>query len=201
MMKFGRNTKILSMTIMAAGLLGIQGCATVSEDTCQSGNWEAVGFKDGANGKSADRLAKIAETCTKHGVSVDNQSYLDGYEQGLTKYCTYERGYERGESGSKFNVVCSGDLAEEYGPGYEEGRKRYVIVQKYEELVQRYEYSRQRLYDYRRRLQNPDLSERDRDRLRYEIRRLERNVDELRYQIKEFQRRYNIRRSDRNIGY
>jgi len=201
MMKFGRHTKILSMVIVAAGLLGLQGCASVSEDTCQAGNWEAVGFKDGANGKSGDRLAKIAETCTKHGVSVDNQSYLEGYEQGLTKYCTYERGYDRGESGSKFNTVCSGDLAEEYAPGYEEGRKKYAILQKYEELVQRYEYSRQRLYDYRQRLQSPNLSDRDRDRLRREIYRLERQTDELRYSIKEFQRRYNVRRSNRNLGY
>lgn len=204
MMNIKQRSKTLSIAALTAAILSLSACATVSEETCEAGNWEAVGFKDGANGKSADRLADIAKACTKHGASVDNQSYLEGYEKGLPKYCTYERGFERGESGSKFNAVCSGDLAEEYGPGYEEGRQQYAINQKYAELVQRYEYKTERLYEYRQRLQSPNLSDRDRDRLRREIRRLEREVDNLRYNIKEFRRRYNVRRdprSSRSIGY
>lgn len=187
------------MALLSVGALSLTACSTVSEETCEAGNWEAEGFKDGAAGKDIDRLTKIADACTKHGISVDNQAYLEGYEAGLPKYCTYQRGYERGESGSSYNQVCTGELAEEYAPGYEEGRKKYQIYRQYEEMVERYNYKRSRLYEYRRQLQNPDLTDRQKDRIRYNIRQLERDIDNLRYRIRQFERQYQLRRS--SIGY
>ena len=190
-----RITKILSLSLLTAGAISLSGCKTVSEDTCLAGNWEAVGFKDGANGKSSNRLSKIAEACTKYGTSVDNQSYIAGYEAGLPKYCTFQRGFERGESGSSYNQVCSGELSAEYAPGYEEGRIRYQIYQRHEQLVDRYQDHASALYNVRERLRNAELTDSDRKRLRYKERRLENEIDELRYDIREFERRYDLPRT------
>jgi len=87
---------------MTGTLLALAGCSSiVSQETCEIGNWEAQGYTDGSNGKSPDRLSKIVEACSEYGLSVNNQAYYKGYEAGLPKYCTYERGYSRGESGRR----------------------------------------------------------------------------------------------------
>lgn len=190
-----RTLKIFATGLMAASALALSACSSVvSEEVCEVGNWESQGFEDGSKGRSPDRLNKIVKACTEYGLSVDNQSWLKGYEAGLPRYCTYERGYERGESGSSYNQVCGGELAEEYGPGYEEGRQRYAIYQKYEELVERYEYKRSILTERRRRLQDPDLTDRQRRDLQRNIRRLEYDIDNLRYNIQQFARRHNLNR-------
>jgi len=194
-----RNIKLFAVAALAASTLAMSACSSVvSEEACEAGNWESIGFKDGSNGKSADRLSKIVESCTEYGLSVDNQAWLKGYEAGLPRYCTYERGYERGESGSSYNQVCGGELAEAYAPGYDEGRQRYAVYRKYEELVDRYEYKRERLYDTRQRLQDPDLTDRQKDRLRRNIRRLEYELDNLRYNVQQFARRKNTTRRSTN---
>ncbi len=190
-----RIFKTLSLTLLAATALSVSGCKTVSEDTCLAGNWEAVGFKDGTKGKSANRLSKIAEACTKFGTSVDNQAYLAGYDAGLPKYCTFQRGFERGEGGSSYNQICSGELAAEYAPGYEEGRVRYEIYQGHEQLVGRYEEHASALYHVRERLRNDELSDSERKRLRYKERRLENEIDDIRYDIRDFERRFDLPRT------
>lgn len=199
-----RKIKLMSIGLMAASALALSACSSVvSEEVCQVGNWEAQGFEDGSKGRSPDRLNKIVEACTEYGLSVDNQSWLKGYEAGLPRYCTYERGFERGESGSSYNQVCGGELAQEYGPGYEEGRQRYEVYQQYEQLVERYEYKRSRLYELRRQLQEPEISDRRRDNLRRSIRRLEYEIDNMRYNIRQFERRHRLNRryQDQDYGY
>lgn len=181
---------------MTGTLLALAGCSSiVSQETCEIGNWEAQGYTDGSNGKSPDRLSKIVEACSEYGLSVNNQAYYKGYEAGLPKYCTYERGYSRGESGSSYNQVCSGELAETYAPGFEEGREIYRIYAQYEKLVDRYEYSLSELFDLRARLQDADLTDQQRDRIRRNIFNLERDIDDFRYNIRQFERHNNIPRS------
>jgi len=191
-----RILKLVSGGLLAASAISLSACSSVvSEEACQVGNWEAQGFEDGSKGRSADQLNKIVEACTEYGFSVDNQAWLKGYEAGLPRYCTYERGYERGESGSSFNQVCGGELAEEYGPGYEEGRQRYAILRQYAQLTEDYQYKRERLEHYRRELRKPDISDRVRRTLQRNIRNLEYRIDEARYNLRQFERRHNLRRS------
>jgi len=195
-MKNRRTYRILATSLLAVSALAFSGCSTVSEETCAAGNWEAEGFTDGSSGRSVDRLTKVIEGCQKHGFSVDDQAYMAGYERGLPNYCTFRRGVERGQSGSSYNQVCSGELAIEYGPGFEEGRRKYNIYKQHEDMVERYEYKRSRLYELRQRLQDVELTDRQRDSTRRSIRRLEYEIDELRYRIREFRRRHNVRGSD-----
>ncbi len=191
-----KRTKIFTLGLMAFTTMSLSACSsTVSEEACQVGNWEAQGFEDGSKGRTPDQLNKIVDACTKYGFSVDNQAWLKGYEAGLPRYCTYERGYERGESGTAYNQVCGGELAEGYSQGYDKGVQRYRILRQYAQLVDDYQYKRQRLEQYRQQLRKPDLSDRVRRTIERNIRGLEYKVDDARYRIREFERRYNIGRS------
>lgn len=195
-MTYRRKKKLLMFTSLAAALIGLSACSTISEDTCMAGNWEAVGYKDGANGKASSRLEKVAEKCTKYGASVDNRAYWAGYDRGVVSYCTFQRGFERGENGGAYNQVCAGELSAEYAPGYEEGRARYAIKREHKQLVDRYYDKAEALHHVRARLNDRtlNLTDKERDRLRYKARRLEREMDDARYRVRQFERRYDLPR-------
>ena len=115
----------LTATLISSG--GLSGCASISEEKCQAGNWQELGYRDGSNGVKRGKASKIADTCAKYGIDMNFDAYLAGFNQGLPSYCTYERGFALGENGSSYNQICSGELAADFAPGYDEGRAVYEI--------------------------------------------------------------------------
>lgn len=172
------------------------GCETISEEDCQIGAWGEYGYKDGLNGRSSARIAKYAEKCGKVEIKPDKTAYLEGYDQGVRKYCTYERGYERGERGESYNQVCSGDLAVDFAPGYDAGRVVYEIYQEHKSLVSRYDDRIEALNEVERRLREEEMDDKERKRLKKKARRLDGEADDLRIDIRAFERIHNLPRQD-----
>lgn len=143
---------ILNAVILSGVVIGLTGCASISEDECISGNWSDIGYKDGVNGKSRGKLADYAKTCIKYGVEPNRDVYLTAFENGLVKYCTFEQGLKLGEDGSSYNQVCSGDLANGFSQGYDEGRVVYEINREHKRLISDYEETLEDLVDVRGRL-------------------------------------------------
>lgn len=185
----------LSVVILALTAFSLSACSSISEETCVGGNWETIGFEDGAKGKKASKTDKYAKRCAKYDAVVDLDSYMTGYEAGLPRYCTFENGYERGLDGSSYNSVCGGELAADYAPGYEEGRMVYRIYQEHNAMLSNYDRYGSALYDVRRRLREDELSDDERKRLNNKARRLKRDMYSLNRDIREFERRYDLPRS------
>ncbi len=97
--------KTLSMCVIFTLL---SGCATLSKEECMTGNWEAIGYGDGAAGRSAQRISEHNKACAKVGVAPDYQAWRKGREQGLTQYCTANNAYQMGLRGQPLNAVCVG---------------------------------------------------------------------------------------------
>lgn len=190
----------MKTSIYIAGLailaLGVTGCETISENDCLTGAWADYGYEDGLNGRSSDRVADYAKRCGEFGVRPDSQAYLASYERGIEKYCTYERGYERGENGDSYNQACSGPLAVDFAPGYDEGRAVYEIYREHKSLVADYEETLDALEEIRRKLREDDLADGDRKRLIKKERRLEGRADDKRIDIRAFERLHDLRRHD-----
>lgn len=87
-------------------LVVLAGCATLSEDECQRGDWYTIGLTDGDKGRLTSYLSRHAEACAKHGIGVDQAAWLEGREVGLQSYCRPERAYSLGRRGTKLNPVC-----------------------------------------------------------------------------------------------
>lgn len=87
-------------------LLLLASCASLSEETCRAGDWEAIGFRDGAAGRSEAYVANHAEACAGVGVRPDLARWAAGRAQGLRLYCTPENAYRTGARGSRLNPVC-----------------------------------------------------------------------------------------------
>ena len=99
-------------------------CASMNEEECKNGNWNAIGIKDGINGSALNQYKKHEEACSKYGVSVDLAEYKNGRNEGLQTYCTPENGYEIGSNGKKYYNVCSN---QKFNKNYKLGRKVYEL--------------------------------------------------------------------------
>jgi hypothetical protein len=97
-------------------LIGIMlsGCAAMSEEECVYSDWAAVGYEDGADGRSSDRFGDYRRACADHSITPDFQAWQAGREQGLIEYCQPSRGFQVGESGGSYSGVCSSNLEPEF---------------------------------------------------------------------------------------
>ncbi len=100
-------------------------CETISEEQCFATNWADKGYSDGAKGAERSTLGDYIDSCSKFGADVDRARYLQGYESGLTAYCTYDKGFSRAERGNSYSSACAGPLAAEFRRGYEDGARSY----------------------------------------------------------------------------
>lgn len=121
------------MNIRLAGLLailavfGLSGCATMSADECTMSDWHTIGFEDGAQGHTAERLGSHRKACAKHGVAPDFEEYQAGRKQGLRQFCQPSRGFSLGANGGKYNGVCPADLEIEFIDAYNSGHQLYSL--------------------------------------------------------------------------
>jgi len=184
--------RTLVLTTIILGTVGLTSCATISEDECIAGSWQEIGFRDGENGKSRSKLADYAETCIKYNVTPDRLSYFQGFEQGLLRYCSYDKGFNTGEYGNSANEECRSVPDNGYFAGYEEGRIIYDINREHKSLIAEYDRTIERLVETKRRLEEEDLDAEGRKKLRKRLLRLQDQREDNRIDIRAFERIHNL---------
>ena len=117
----------LGAALAMLAVLGLSGCATLSEEECLTADWHAIGYEDGLNGQPANRIGKHREACADHGVGVDLAAYNAGRAEGLKTYCQPHNGYRLGLRGASYKGVCPADMADEFVYAYNYGRQIYDV--------------------------------------------------------------------------
>ena len=112
---------------VSAGLLALVGCGGMSANECELADWRAVGYEDGANGRSTDRFGSYRKRCAKHSVAPDFHAYQSGRDAGLREYCQPARGFREGARGAAYSGVCPADLENAFFASYNEGRTLYEL--------------------------------------------------------------------------
>lgn len=98
--------------------LFLLGCTSKAKKECKSANWTFVGQIDGELGRE-DRSRYYSQKCSKYKVFVSTNEYKDGFNEGLLKFCSFERGLNRSIKGLRPEVACTEQP--QYGDGYESG--------------------------------------------------------------------------------
>ncbi len=129
------RAKRLALLIVFPVALALNGCATLSKEECQSGNWQEIGQADGFNGEPESRLQEHAKACSSYSVAPNVQAYMAGREVGLASYCTPASGFAHGRAGDDYAGVCPPATAAAFSSGYMVGRKLWDAQQ----TVRRYE--------------------------------------------------------------
>lgn len=114
----------------------LSGCATNSESPCQSRDWEAVGFDDGANGSPAAQLLSYQHVCVDQHVIPDRDAYLAGWKKGIALYCRPGNGFTLGRQGAPYSSVCPEDQQAEFYAAFQNGRAVYKAQIEIERMSQ-----------------------------------------------------------------
>ena len=178
------------MAFLGSGL--VCGCATISKSECLSGNWVDLGYRDGTQGVARARIADYVHKCAEYNVSVNRQVYLENYEKGLSRYCTYNQGYGLGRNGSSYNAVCTDSQAADFRAGYNDGHHEYEIERRYENYQNRIEDKEEAITYVKDQLADPDLSSEERSRLKKKKKRLMSELDNLLWDFRDFKYRHDL---------
>lgn len=111
-------SKVIWLCGAALILIIYAGCATLSQDSCEQGDWYGIGYKDGTDGRPQGRLVKHEKACLEFDVSPDEDIYLQGRNDGLKIYCTDQNGYNEGEDIDEYQDVCPKELEQIFLKGY-----------------------------------------------------------------------------------
>lgn len=134
MQEIGPVRTCTGMALLAAALLTVSGCATLSESQCIASDWETVGYTDGAAGRQSSQLLKHQNACVKHGVIPDREAYLAGWNDGVRQFCQPENAFSAGESGRSFANVCPEDMQASFSAAYQEGRRLHLAQSEIDNL-------------------------------------------------------------------
>ncbi len=189
---------------MAAVLMSLASCNTMSKEECRVADWRVVGDTDGAAGHNPQsRFADHVKSCAKSGATPDQTLWYEGYQSGITRYCTPLSGSTNGEAGRAYHNVCSPQLEPGFMRGYGLGKRVYDLRSRIASLrsdMNSRESEIERLYDdmkkaddkARRRMRDR-IDDLDRDR-----RRLRREADDLGYELSNAERDLEFFRSSPN---
>jgi hypothetical protein len=124
--------RIFALCCLFSTALFLSGCASLSKEECISGNWQQIGYDDGAKGYDArSRLREHLKSCSEHGIRIDSDKYTTGHKNGLKKYCTPHNGRRVGEQGLHYAGVCPAELENNFLIQYDHGKKIHQAIQEY----------------------------------------------------------------------
>lgn len=102
------------------------GCSSLSRNQCVAGDWETVGYRDGAGGVASSRLLDHHDACVAHGVVPDRNAYLAGWQDGIAQYCQPANGFSLGQRGVAYGNVCPLRLNGAFRAAYQDGQRIYM---------------------------------------------------------------------------
>lgn len=114
-------------------LIGIlAGCATLSKEQCEAGDWLTIGLSDGQHGRPLSRFEEHQSACAEHGISVNKALYEDGRTEGLAAYCRLEVAEREGLAGRPYHSVCTGEMGAAFYHVHSSARSVYATSQEIE---------------------------------------------------------------------
>ncbi|NKB35300.1 MAG: DUF2799 domain-containing protein [Pseudomonadales bacterium] len=116
-----RHIAIILICIM------LSSCAVMSEEECAYSDWTAVGYEDGADGRGSERFGDYRRDCADHGITPDFQAWQAGREQDLVEFCQPLRGFQVGQSGGRYNGVCSSNSESVFLAAYRLGAELFGL--------------------------------------------------------------------------
>lgn len=140
------------LALLVSGLL-LSSCATLTPQQCQQGDWYAIGYHDGTNGRKPTYVGNHFKACSKLNIRPNPHTWENGRQEGLKRYCTPLNAYQVGRAGHYLNPVCPVDdnLAT-----LEKANLRGIYYHELEERIDRLEDERDELIDKLQRLRSGD---------------------------------------------
>lgn len=127
--------KLHCMLVILTTCLMVSGCVTnntFNKNQCLQGNWQAIGYQDGLNGRSEQYIYQHIKTCGNYQIMPNKLQWEKGRQAGLKQYCTPLRAYQLGREGYNFHNVCPADMMLDLLKAHDEG---YYYYQRNQDLI------------------------------------------------------------------
>jgi len=144
----------------------LSSCASLSREECLYGDWFALGVQDGRAGQVASQVVFHQDACKNYGVKVDKARYLAGREQGLQQYCQLNNALDTGLRGQRYQAVCPAQIDADFRYYNETAYQVYESRSALKSLDSS-------LSDKENSLTDKKLSDKQRQNIRSQIRRLD----------------------------
>ncbi|TMP43160.1 hypothetical protein CWB96_03390 [Pseudoalteromonas citrea] len=95
----------------------------ISKDRCGTEDWKSLGYKTALNKKSVKEFDSVKLICGQKVAANVQELFVDGYSDGLIKYCTYETGFNTGKQGLALGKFCPPELQKNMMLGYRRGKQ------------------------------------------------------------------------------
>lgn len=197
--------KIAPYFLILLSLLALTSCQTLSKEECVSADWRVIGEQDGAEGRDPQkRFARHAKACEKAGVVANQTLWNEGYQTGLFKFCTPQRGLTHGQAGNSYNNVCPPALEPGFMSGYRLGVEEYQKKSEIRSRESRISGAERSIADLETKLKEGKGDQIDLERAisrnREDIRRWNREIGGLEADLGNIQRRIQYFQQNPNIG-
>jgi hypothetical protein len=129
------NSVRLSLTLGA--IFALTGCATSKADkaaACAQKDWYEIGRRDGAQGKTEDRLAQYRKDCRMAEEGQWTAMYTNGRNAGLVEYCAPDNAFELGRAGISYLYVCPSTVEPGFLQSYRRGQQARAFEIRSQEL-------------------------------------------------------------------
>lgn len=87
---------------------------------CLTDDWYQLGREHGQSGRNS-QLRTL--NCQRFSLSVSETRYIRGLNEGLGRWCSYDRGYQHALQGNAVNRACSDKNIGTYREGYRNGQQ------------------------------------------------------------------------------
>ena len=200
---------VFAVTLM----LALNACSSMSTEECQTADWSAIGYEDGAQGKAAEYFGTRRKACAEHGIAADFRGYMAGRAEGVAHYCRPQNGYNVGASGRQYNGICPPELEAGFIEAHADGYGLYQRRAEMNRARQRLNQARQRadkleymLAERTASLISPAVPPMRRAQIAIEIKQLTEEKIEVETSIPELEREYSaaereLRAYSQSIAY
>lgn len=106
----------------------------LSKRDCRAGDWHKIGYADGRVGIEPHAMTAHTARCESFGLSIDAETYLAGWADGIAQFCTEESGFEAGAQGARYANPCPTHLTADFRDGYQTGRQVHLAESEIAEL-------------------------------------------------------------------
>ncbi len=170
--------KLLTLSLV---ILILTGCATLNQEECKRGDWYTLGLNDGLSGQTSGRLSQHQEACSEYGIMINHEQYQAGRSQGLNDYCRLENAFKTGLNGQQYQHVCPPAIDSLFSRYNSAAYQVYQDRTELERIDNELSNKENSLWDKKR-------SDSDRNRIRNEIRDLDRRRHRLNDDMYQHQR-------------
>ena len=119
MIQLGKLTRRTALLVVCSTLMA--GCTSNQRKECESQNWEGIGYRDGQEGVTMDRVGRLADRCSDYDIEVDAMAYSQGHKEGLATFCDSGNAFDMGERRDEYSGACTNEFKKPFLESYLRG--------------------------------------------------------------------------------